>query len=129
MGIFRNIWNTLFGKSKIEETTEVVELEEPKLKVVHKKKKQVAGAIYLGKEVKPKDKKTIGAYNTEDTNFNSNPVITPLPNGDDFFVSNELISKEEKSDAAKGWRTDPSMRPPLALTTSDASFSSDMPNT
>jgi hypothetical protein len=99
MGIFRNIWNTLFGKSKIEETTEVVEVEEPKLKVVHKKKKQVAGAIYLGKEVKPKDKKTIGAYNTEDTNFNANPVITPLPNGDDFFVSNELISKEEKSDA------------------------------
>ena len=125
MGIFRNIWNTLFGKSKIEETTEVVEVEEPKLKVVHKKEKEVVGAIYLGKEVKPKDKKTIGAYNTEDANFSDkkvcqfepvvktfcepsfypnvnnvcNPAITTLPNGDDFFVSNELISKEEKLDA------------------------------
>lgn len=55
MGILRNIWNMLFGKSQKEETTEVLEVKEPKLKVVHKKKKEVAGAIYLGKEVKPKE--------------------------------------------------------------------------
>jgi hypothetical protein len=40
MGILRNIWNTLFGKSKKEETTEVLEVKEPVLKVVHKKKKE-----------------------------------------------------------------------------------------
>jgi hypothetical protein len=55
MGIFSNIWNMIFGKSKKEQTTEILEVNEPKLKVVHKKKKQVAGAIYLGKEVKPKE--------------------------------------------------------------------------
>ena len=55
MGILRNIWNMLFGKSQKEETTEVLEVKEPKLKVVHKKEKEVAGAIYLGKEVKPKE--------------------------------------------------------------------------
>lgn len=54
MGILRNIWNMLFGKSQKEETTEVLEVKEPKLKVVHKKEKELAGAIYLGKEVKPK---------------------------------------------------------------------------
>ena len=54
MRILRNIWNMLFGKSQKEETTEVLEVKEPKLKVVHKKEKEVAGAIYLGKEVKPK---------------------------------------------------------------------------
>jgi hypothetical protein len=125
MGIFSNIWNTIFGKSKKEVTTESLEVNEPKLKVVHKNKKEVAGAIYLGKEVKPKDKKTIGAYKTDDTNFSPNkicefkepvkafcepsfypnasnvcnPAITPLPNGDDFFVSNDLIEKETKTDA------------------------------
>ena len=55
MGILRNIWNMLFGKSQKEETTEVLEVKEPKLKVVHKKEKELAGAIYLGKEVKPKE--------------------------------------------------------------------------
>ena len=55
MGILRNIWNTLFGKSQKEETIEVLEVKEPKLKVVDKKKKEVAGAIYLGKEIKPKE--------------------------------------------------------------------------
>jgi hypothetical protein len=55
MGILRNIWNMLFGNSQKEETTEVLEVKEPKLKVVHKKEKEVAGAIYLGKEVKPKE--------------------------------------------------------------------------
>ena len=40
MGILRNIWNTLFGKSKKEETTEILEVKEPKLKVVHKKEKE-----------------------------------------------------------------------------------------
>jgi len=55
MGILRNIWNTLFGKSQKEETIEVLEVKEPKLKLVHKKKKEVAGAIYLGKEIKPKE--------------------------------------------------------------------------
>jgi hypothetical protein len=40
MGILRNIWNTLFGKSKKEETAEVLEVKEPVLKVVHKKKKE-----------------------------------------------------------------------------------------
>lgn len=54
MGILRNIWNMLFGNSQKEETTEVLEVKEPKLKVVHKKEKEVSGAIYLGKEVKPK---------------------------------------------------------------------------
>jgi len=55
MGILRNIWNTLFGKYQKEETIEVLEVKEPKLKLVHKKKKEVAGAIYLGKEIKPKE--------------------------------------------------------------------------
>jgi hypothetical protein len=54
MGILRNIWNTIFGKSQKEETTEVLEVKETKLKVVHKKKKEVAGAIYLGKQIKEK---------------------------------------------------------------------------
>jgi len=54
MGIFSNIWNMIFGKSKKEENTEILEEKEPVLKVVHKKKEEVAGAIYLGKEVKPK---------------------------------------------------------------------------
>jgi len=40
MGILRNIWNTLFGKSKKEETAEVLEVKEPVLKLVHKKKKE-----------------------------------------------------------------------------------------
>ena len=55
MGIFSNIWNMIFGKSKKEQNTEILEEKEPALKVVHKKKKEVAGAIYLGKEVKPKE--------------------------------------------------------------------------
>ena len=55
MGILRNIWNMLFGNSQKEETTEFLEVKEPKLKVVHKKEKEVSGAIYLGKEVKPKE--------------------------------------------------------------------------
>jgi hypothetical protein len=54
MGIFSNIWNMIFGKSKKEENTEILEEKEPVLKVVHNKKEEVAGAIYLGKEVKPK---------------------------------------------------------------------------
>jgi hypothetical protein len=40
MGILRNIWNTLFGKCQKEETIEVLEVKEPKLEVVHKKKKE-----------------------------------------------------------------------------------------
>jgi hypothetical protein len=132
MGILRNIWNTLFGKSQKEETTEFLEVKEPKLKLVHKKKKEVEGAIYLDKEVKPKDKKTIGAYNSENIKSNPNniceykepiktfcepsfypnssnvcnPPVAPnsnnplidIPNRDDFFVSNELIQKEVKTD-------------------------------
>jgi hypothetical protein len=35
--------------------------------------------------------------------------------------------KDEKSDAFSGWRTDPTTVPPLALTTSEASFSSEWP--
>jgi hypothetical protein len=40
MGILRNIWNTLIGRSQKEETTEVLEFKEPKLEVVHKNKKE-----------------------------------------------------------------------------------------
>jgi hypothetical protein len=40
MGILRNIWNTLFGRSQKQETTEVLEFKEPKLEVVHKNKKE-----------------------------------------------------------------------------------------
>jgi len=40
MGILRNIWNTLFGRSQKEETIEVLEFKEPKLEVVHKNKKE-----------------------------------------------------------------------------------------
>ena len=36
---------------------------------------------------------------------------------------------EEKSEAASGCLTEPNTRPPLAFTTSEASFSSDIPNT
>jgi len=40
MGILRNIWNTLIGRSQKEETTEVLEFKEPKLEVGNKKKKE-----------------------------------------------------------------------------------------
>lgn len=116
MGILKNIWNTLFGKTTQESKFEKEDLiGKAKMDVVHNKNAK-------GK---------VGAYNTKDTKFTPNnscqyqePVKTfcelypnasnvcnppivldsnkPLvdnANVDDFFVSNDLIAKENKMDS------------------------------
>jgi hypothetical protein len=64
MGILRNIWNTLFGRSQKEETTEVLEFKEPKLEVVHKNKKEEyvepENVLLVEKQKKKRFKSVIG---------------------------------------------------------------------
>jgi hypothetical protein len=126
MGIFRYIWNALFGKSNEQEKYKkggLLEKETKQETSIDKEVQQVQEPPKFADE-KPV-KKTIGAYNTENADFNAtkvcefkeplktfceprfypnssnvcNPAITPIPNGDDFFVSNELKSKEKRLDA------------------------------
>jgi len=70
MGILRNIWNTLFGRSQKEETTEVLEFKEHKLEVVHKKKKEEnvepENVFPVEKQKKKRNKRVIGQKTLSD---------------------------------------------------------------
>lgn len=113
MGIFRNIWNTIFGKSKQQDSFERGgSIAEVPMKVIYKKNKEEKlerGRTYTENELgEPKEKQEkVGGYNTKDTKFTPNNVCNPpiniplieIPNGDDFFVSNEVKKKEDNLDS------------------------------
>jgi hypothetical protein len=114
MGIFKDIWNTIFGKQKQQEKFEKGgSIGEVPMKVVHRNK-TVSGKIggYVSGNTEP-DKNKSCAYQEpvrtfcQPSNFgvcnvcspsDTNPLIK-IPNGDDFFVSNDLIEKEIKTDS------------------------------
>lgn len=123
MGILKDIWNTIFDKSKKQkEFAKGGSIEDHKLNLVYKKESpnlKIGG--YASGDAKPDKLKTC---HYEEVNNFCKPNFTPnnngvcgvpipigdyffnpikkeddsIPNGDDFFVSNELISKEINMD-------------------------------
>ena len=92
MGILKNIWNTILGKTTQDiKSKNVGGIVEAKMDVVHNKNA----------------KETIGGYNNKSAEFTRNNIckfqepLVPIPNGDDFFASKEILSKEEKTDTFK----------------------------
>ena len=83
MGIFRNIWNTIFGKSNQENRFERGgSIAEVPMKVIYKKNKEEKlerGRTYTENELgEPQEKQeTVGGYNTKDTKFTPNNVCNP----------------------------------------------------
>lgn len=83
MGIFRNIWNTIFGKSNQENSFERGgSIAEVPMKVIYKKNKEEKlerGRTYTENELgEPQEKQeTVGGYNTKDTKFTPNNVCNP----------------------------------------------------
>jgi hypothetical protein len=91
MTIFKDIWNTLFGKSKQEKQFgRGGSIAEPEMKIVHKKSEEKIelGATYTENE--------LGEPNPQVCNDVQKRVNV---RSDDFFVSNDLIEKETKTDA------------------------------
>lgn len=117
MGILKNIWNRLFGKSKKQEDfSRGGSIEQSKMRVVYRKENPKVIGGYASGETTSDRLKTCRPQ--EVNNFcqpNFNPsnhgicqcAVTPdfnkplieISNGDDFFVSNDLIEKETKTDS------------------------------
>lgn len=121
MGILKNIWITLFGKSKKqEEFSRGGSIEEPKMKIVHTGKigGYTSGDVEADKSMScayqytermicrpnlPIDACKSQTFSPDICNpviaSNVNKLIIDIPNGDDFFVSKELLSKEKECDS------------------------------
>lgn len=79
MGILKYIWNTIFGESKKqEEFGRGGSIEEPKLKVVHKKESSKIIGGYTSVDVEPDNLKT--CHYQEPNNF-CQPNFTPSNHG------------------------------------------------
>lgn len=96
MGILKNIWNTIFGKSKKEQELNSESIKQASMKVVYKK--ETANTIGDCSLVDTQPDKSNPNFNPSNHGVCIFPV-TPIPNGDDFFVSDDLIEKENKIDA------------------------------
>lgn len=124
MGILKNIWNTILGKTTQDvKSKNVGKIVEAKMDVVHNKNAKKIGGYSSG-DTTPDNSKTChylhtnnfcqpnftptnhGVCNVNYSSANtfrpetSEPLI-PIPNGDDFFASKEILSKEEKTDSFK----------------------------
>ena len=85
MGILKNIWNTIFGKSKKQDNfSKGVDIFNPEMKVVHKKESPKVIAGYASGDTTPDNSKTCHHQHTNN-----------------FFASKEILSKEEKTDSFK----------------------------
>lgn len=108
MGILKDIWNTIFGKSKKQEKFgRGGSIEEPKMQVIYKKENKKVIGGYKSGDTQP-DKSKSCSYKDVTHTF-CEPNFTPksygvcnppaiIPNGDDFFASKELIEKEKIMD-------------------------------
>lgn len=107
MGILRDIWNTIIGKKNQDNRFERgSSIEEPKMELVYKKESPNVIGGYASGDTTPDSSKTchyIQINNWCQPNFTpSNHGVCNLPvgvNGDDFFASKEILSKEEKTDS------------------------------
>jgi len=132
MRILKNIWITIFGKSKKQKEFEKNQekfgrggsIEEPKMEVVHKKENPNVIGGYTSGDVEA-DKSSSCAYQYTERMIcrpnlpidackvktflpttcdaiittNGDKPLIDIPNGDDFFVSKELLSREELMDS------------------------------
>jgi hypothetical protein len=79
MGILKDIWNTIFGKSKKqEEFGRGGSIEDPKMEVVHKKESSKIVGGYTSGDIKPDNSKTCHYQHTN--NF-CQPNFTPSNHG------------------------------------------------
>lgn len=81
MGIFRYIWNALFGKSK----------EQDKYKKGGIVEQEIKEDFSVKEEVQQVQSPSIV--------IDDNKPLINIPNGDDFFASNQIIEKEKKTDS------------------------------
>ena len=106
MGILKNIWNTILGKTTQDiKSKNVGGIVEAKMDVVHNKNAKKIGGYSSG-DTTPDNSKTCHYLHTNnfcEPNFTSKSygVCNPpaiITNGDDFLASKELIEKEKRTD-------------------------------
>jgi hypothetical protein len=107
MGFLRDIFRAFFCKSKKQEQLDKTNIEQPYMQVVYKKENKKVIGGYKSGDTQP-DKSKSCSYKDVTQTF-CEPNFTPksygvcnpsaiIPNGDDFFASEELIEKEKRMD-------------------------------